>query len=113
MGDEAVPDMQGEVGVATTEAGYKFILVLLDGAFGGIGAMKVWRNELELDTVIAQKFFYAAGAFIVKHLVLGVRPRSERWECRTLVARMSLCLLLEVSGSARMALLSWSYKTMR
>ena len=29
------------------------------------------------------------------------------------MARMSLRLLREVSGSARMALLSWSYKTMR
>ena len=49
--------MQGEVGVATTEAGYEVILVGLDGAFGDVGAMKVWRNELELDPGIAQKLF--------------------------------------------------------
>ena len=29
------------------------------------------------------------------------------------MARMSLCLLQKVSGSASMALLPWSYKTMR
>ena len=46
MWDEAVPEIQGEVGVATTEAGEKLILVGLDGAFGGVGAMKVRRNEL-------------------------------------------------------------------
>ena len=37
MGDEAVPDMQGEVGVAATEAGDEVILVGLDGAFYGVG----------------------------------------------------------------------------
>ena len=47
------------------------ILVGLDGAFGGVGAMKVRRNELELDAGIAQKLFKAAGAIIVENLVLG------------------------------------------
>ena len=44
---------QGEVRVATTEAGDKVILVGLDGAFGGVCAMQVLRNELEIDAVIA------------------------------------------------------------
>ena len=47
MGDEAVPEMQGEVGVAATESGDELILVGLDGAFCGVGVMKVWGNELE------------------------------------------------------------------
>ena len=41
------------------------------GVFGGVGAMKVLRNKLELDAEIAQKLFEAGGAFIVKILVLG------------------------------------------
>ena len=53
--NEAVPDMQGEVRVATTEASDKVILVGLDGAFGGVCAMQVRRNELEIDAGIAQK----------------------------------------------------------
>ena len=57
MGDEAVPEMQGEVGVAATEAGDEVILVGLDGAFYGVGAMKVWRNKLELYAGISQKLF--------------------------------------------------------
>ena len=71
MGDEAVPEMQGEVGVAATEACYEVIPVGLDFAFCGVGAMKVWGNELEPYAGIAQKRFEASGAFIVKHLVLG------------------------------------------
>ena len=57
MGDEAYPDMQGEVGVAATEAGDEAILVDLDGAFCGVGAMKVWGDELEPYARIAQKSF--------------------------------------------------------
>ena len=71
MGDEAVPEIQGEVGVVATEAGNEVILVGLDGALCGVGAMKVWGNELEPYAGIAQKLFQAAGAFIVEHLVLG------------------------------------------
>ena len=63
--------MQGEVGVAATEAGDEVILIGLDGAFCGVGAMKVRGDELEPYAGIAQKLFQAAGAFIVKHLVLG------------------------------------------
>ena len=43
----------------------------MDGAFGGVGAMKVRRNKLKLDAGVVQKLFYAAGAFIVENLVLG------------------------------------------
>ena len=44
--DEAVPEMQGEVRFATTETGDEVILLGLDGAFGGIGVMQVWRHEM-------------------------------------------------------------------
>ena len=47
------------------------ILVILDCTFCGVGVMKVWDNELELDTGVSQKSFEAAGGFIVHHLVLG------------------------------------------
>ena len=57
IGDEAVPEMQGKVGVAATEADDELILVGLHGAFCGVSAMKVWRNELEIYAGIAQKLF--------------------------------------------------------
>ena len=57
MGDEAVPEIHGEVGVAANESGNEVILVGLDGAFCGIGAMQVWRNELKLYAGIAYKLF--------------------------------------------------------
>ena len=63
--------MQGRVGVTDAQAGDEVILVILDCTFCGFGAVKVWGNELELDTVFAQKRFEAAGAFIIQNLVLG------------------------------------------
>ena len=57
MMNEAVPEMQGEVRIATTQAGDEVILVSLDGTFGGVGAMQVRRNELEIDSGILQKLF--------------------------------------------------------
>ena len=71
MGDEAVPDMQGGVGVAATEAGDEVILVGLDGAFCGL-----WCNAgvgEQVGTLCWNRVenFQAAGAFIVEYLVLG------------------------------------------
>ena len=63
--------MQWKVGVAATKARNEVILVGLDFAFCGVGAIKVWGNKLEPYAGIAQKSFEAAGAFIVENLVLG------------------------------------------
>ena len=54
---EAFPEMQGEVGASATESGDKVIIVGLDRAFCSVGAMHVWRNELELYPGIAYKLF--------------------------------------------------------
>ena len=47
---ETVPDMQREVWVAAAQARDEVIFVRLDCSFCGVGAMKVWGHELELDT---------------------------------------------------------------
>ena len=53
MWDEAFPEMQPEVLVTAAQAGDEVILLSLDCTFCGVGAMKVWGNELELDTILA------------------------------------------------------------
>ena len=45
--------MQREVWVAASQADDEVILVSLDFSFCDVGAMKVWGNELELDTGLA------------------------------------------------------------
>ena len=61
MGYDAVLEMQGEIGVAATEAGNEVILVDLDCAFCGVGVLKVWGNELEPYAGIAQKILRPPG----------------------------------------------------
>ena len=79
MWDEAVPEMQGEVGVAAAQAGDEVILVSLDCMFCGVGAMKVRGNEFELDTGIAQKrVLRPPGHSLSSILYWGMRPQSER-----------------------------------
>ena len=78
MWDEAVPEMQREFGVAADQAGNEVILVSLDCTFCGIGVMKVWGNELELDNGIAQKIVRPPGNLLSRVWYWGVSPRSER-----------------------------------
>ena len=53
MWDEEVPEMQREVWVAAAQACNAVILVSLDCSFCGVGMMKVWGNDLKLDTGLA------------------------------------------------------------
>ena len=78
MWDEAFPEMQGKVGVAAAQASDEVIIVSLDCTFCKVGAMKVWGNKLELDTVIAQKILRPPGHSLFSIWYWGVRPRSER-----------------------------------
>ena len=39
---------KGKLGLQLLRPDNELILIGLDGAFCGVGAMKVWRNELEL-----------------------------------------------------------------
>ena len=113
MWDEAVPEMQGGVGVAANLAGDEVILVSLYCTFCGIGTMKVWGTSCNLTLELGRNVWRPPGHSLSRIWYWGVRLRSERWAWRTRFARMSSHLLREVSGSDRMALLSCSYKTMR
>ena len=75
---EAVPEMQGEVGVAAAQAGDEAILVSLDCTLCDVGVMKVWGNELELDNGIAQKIVRPPGNLLSSIWYWGVSPWSER-----------------------------------
>jgi hypothetical protein len=55
---KAVPEVNGEVFVGTSEAGDGMIICeRANGALGGIATMEVGRYELEVDTFGAQNFF--------------------------------------------------------
>ena len=60
--------MQQEGGVTATDASNQVVLVDGDGAFRGIGAVQVRRNELESDSGVSNDLFEAVWALVVNHL---------------------------------------------
>ena len=57
--------MHGKVGMNTAQSGEKVIFERVDVLFHSIRAMDVGRDELKINFVVAQVFFYGVGAFIV------------------------------------------------
>ena len=60
--------MQRKGGVAAAEDRDEVVLVGGDGAFRGIGAVQVRRNELEGDAGVSHNFFEAGWALVAEHL---------------------------------------------
>ena len=60
--------MQREEGVAADEARNQVVLVGGNGAFSGIDAVQVRRNELESDAGVLHDLFEANWELIVDHL---------------------------------------------
>ena len=78
--------MQRKGGVAAAEDRDEVVLVGGDGAFRGIGAVQVRRNELEGDAGVLHDLFEAGWALVVEHLKV---------RCKTTVGEVS------VEGGAR------------
>ena len=57
LGEEFVPEGEGEVGVGAAEAGDKVVFEGADGAFGGVVAVDVWRSQLEVDVFRCREVF--------------------------------------------------------
>ena len=56
MWDDAVLEVQGEVGVTAAQDGDEVILVCLDCTFCGVGTRKVWGTSWNLTVNRAEKF---------------------------------------------------------
>lgn len=66
LGHQEIPFGDGEFGIASGEARTKVVFPSLDRSFGGVAAMAVGRDQLEVDVVFFKCFFEVIGAFIVK-----------------------------------------------
>ena len=60
--------MKRKAWVTDAEAGDQMILVSLDRSFGGVGAMEVWGDKLEIDALLMHELLQAGGAFIIHNL---------------------------------------------
>ena len=71
MGDETVPFLGRKVGVARGESGTKMIFECADRTFGGVAAVGVRRDTLEINVVLAEGFLHSVGALVVKYVESG------------------------------------------
>lgn len=78
---EAVPLGQWEFGVASGESGEEMGIPGLNGAFGGISAVVVGGDELELDLVFLECLFFGSCEHsLSKMWSVGLAPFCWSWE---------------------------------
>ena len=58
--------MGGEVGAARGESSAKMIFECVDCTFGGVAAVGIWGDKLEVDVVLAEGFLHGIGALVVE-----------------------------------------------
>ena len=73
LGDETVPFLGWEVGVTRGESSAKVILEGANCTFGGVAAMGIWGDKLEVDIVFAEGVLHGARAFVAKDVESGSR----------------------------------------
>ena len=66
MGHERIPFGDRELGIAGCKAGAEVVLPCLDVSFGGVAAMAVRRDSLEVNIASLEGLFELIGAFIVE-----------------------------------------------
>jgi len=87
LGKEAVPQVEGEVGVSGTEAGDEMIFERADGAFGGIAAVEVRGDQLVVDLVFLEELLEGGGSLIVESLELGAEAAGGEESVDAFVSR--------------------------
>ena len=71
LGNETIPFLGGKVGVVGGESGAKMIFECADRKFGGVAAVGVWGNKLEVNVLLAEGFLHGVGALVVKDVKSG------------------------------------------
>ena len=69
--DDTVPFLGWEVGVTRGQSSAEVIIEGANCTFGGVAAMRIWGDKLEVDIVFAEGALHSAGAFVVKDVDSG------------------------------------------
>ena len=71
LGNKTIPFLGGKVKVARGESGAKMIFECAYRTFGGVVAVSVRGNKLEVNVVLAEGFLRVVGALVVKDVYIG------------------------------------------
>ena len=68
-----VPLLGGEVGFSRCKSSAKMVFECEDCTFGGVAAVGIWGDKLEVDVVLAEGFLHGNGALVVEDVESGGR----------------------------------------
>ena len=71
LGDETVTFLGWEVGVTRGNSSAKVILEYANCTFGGVAAMCIWGDKLEVGILFSEGAFNSAGTFVVEDVYSG------------------------------------------
>ena len=70
--------MQGGVFVDATQSSNKVILERAYRTFGGVASVDTRRDELEVNSFVAQEIFECSGALVIEALELGSKSSGNK-----------------------------------
>ena len=73
LGDETVPFLGGEFGVTRGKSSSKVIIECVNCTFGGVAAVCISGDKLEVDILFAEGFLHGTGALFVADVESGSR----------------------------------------
>ena len=71
LGDEKIQFLGGKGRFAGSESGAKMIFECADHTFGGVAAVGVREDKLEVNVVFAEEFLHFVGALVIKDVESG------------------------------------------
>ena len=71
LGDETVPFLGGKVWVARGDSSANIILECADRTLGGVAAVGIRGNKLEVNVLLAEGFMHGMGALVIKDMEIG------------------------------------------
>ena len=71
LGNEMIPLLRGKAGFARGDSGANIIFECEYHTFGGVAAVGVRGNKLEVNVVVAECFLHGVGALVVKDVGSG------------------------------------------
>ena len=85
LGQELVPEVEGEVLVDAAEASDEVVLERADGAFGRVAAMHASGRELEVDALLMHELLEDSRTFVVQALWTGLQASLGQMRVENLV----------------------------
>ena len=84
LGNEAIPEVQGEVFINAARTSDEMVLESSDGSFSRVAAVDVRWNQWEGDVFFGKELFECCGALVVELLEFGAKAHFAKLGVKSL-----------------------------